>query len=87
MLYTVYRHYDAIKGPVDKLSAEELEKVLTEDGVKALRLFVLANKQDAYRGVQFTVCELTGAHGFCEEKVCETCEGMQTLWVKRHWGF
>lgn len=87
MKYTVYKRYDAFNGPVDKLSDEDIEKVLTEDGVKALRLFVLSQKQDAYKGVMFNVCELTGAHGFCEEKVCESCEGFQTLWVKRHWGF
>jgi hypothetical protein len=87
MMYTVYRKFDAVEGLAEPVPAKELEAVLTEDGVKALRLFVLAQRTDAYKGVAFNVCELTGAHGFCEKKECEGCEGMTMFWVRRHWGF
>jgi len=86
-MYTVYRKHDVVKGLVEPVPPQEYEKVLTEDGVKSLRMFVLGHGKEAYSGVAFSVCELTGAHGFCEKKECEGCEGMTTLWVKRHWGF
>jgi hypothetical protein len=87
MKYTIYRKFDEAGGLSEPVPPQEYEKVLTEDGVVSLRLFVLAHKTDAYKGVRFNVCELTGAHGFCEDKQCEGCEGMTVFWVKRHYGF
>lgn len=87
MMYSVYRENDALHGFQGKLTPEELREMLGEEGVKALRAFVLSNGTDAYKGVSFGVCEMTGAHGYCEEKECKDCPGIFTLWVKRHRGF
>jgi len=86
-MYTVYRRNDAVEGLTDPIPLKEVEKLLEEDGMKSLRLRILAEKQESYKGLAFSVCEITGAHGFCDKAECDHCEGMTVLWVKRHFGF